>query len=198
MTTYLLKWNPENWPKEKFQEYFDKYERDEHLRWSCGNTKKIIAGDNFYLIKNGNDGKGIIGSGVILSVPYKDTHYAESKAQVGKDALFIDVKFEYLVKPDGMIPIHRSELDSHHLASTIWDSQGSGTTIPAEVANELGRLWCTRVEIQDFRSPDEPDAADQSFSEGATKLITVNAYERNAEARRKCLNKWGEGVNNFV
>jgi 5-methylcytosine-specific restriction protein A len=116
MTHYLLKWNPENWPQERFREYFEKFERGESLSWSCGNTKKIQPGDRFYLIKNGKGDRGIIGSGVVLSAPYESKHYDEAKAKDGQDALFVDVEFDYLVKPDGTIPVLRSELNASHLA----------------------------------------------------------------------------------
>jgi hypothetical protein len=68
MSHYLFKWNPDSFPAEKFYEYFEAYERGEHLRWGCGNTKKIQSGDRFFLIKNGNEGRGIVGSGSIVVV----------------------------------------------------------------------------------------------------------------------------------
>lgn len=191
MTTYLLKWNPESYPAERFREYFDMFERGESLKWSCGGTKRILAGDSFFLIKNGKEGKGIIGSGKIISEPYHDDHYDDAKAAAGKEALFVDVRFDYLVKPNGVIPIQRSELDTPNLESTAWDAQGSGKTVPDSVADALMKMWKVRVQVDELHLPEEVDDSDQSFVEGATKKILVNAYERNPEARRKCLNKWG-------
>lgn len=191
MTTYLLKWNPDSYPAEKFREYFDKFERGEELKWSCGGTKKILAGDSFFLIKNGKEGKGIIGSGTILSEPYAGDHYDEAKAGAGKEALFVDVRFDYLVKPNGAIPVQRSELDAPEYASTVWDAQGSGKTIPDSVASALTKLWKVRVQVDELRLPDEIDDPGESYVEGAAKKIYVNAYERNPEVRRKCLNRWG-------
>lgn len=191
MSYYLLKWNPTEWPAEKFGEYFDKFERGETLRWACGRTKKIIPGDRFFLIKNGKDGRGIIGSGLIQSAPFEDEHYDDEKARSGKEALFVEVKFEYLAKPGAALPVGRHELDAPGLASNVWDVQGSGKTIPDDVAEALTALWASRVEVQDFASPDEVDPSAEALPEGAKKRVTVNAYERNPEARRRCLNRWG-------
>lgn len=191
MTYYLLKWNPANWPAEKFGDYFEKFERGKTLRWACGGTKRILPGDRFFLIKNGSDGRGIIGSGSILTTPFEGEHYDDEKARDGIEALFVEVKFDYLVKPGAPLPVARHELDAPMLTSNVWDVQGSGKTIPENVAKALTALWESRVEVQEFASPDDIDSRDETLPEGAKKRVTVNAYERNPEARRRCLNHWG-------
>lgn len=191
MSHYLLKWNPSKWPAEKFGEYFEKFELGEPLRWACGTTQKIVPGDSFYLMKTGKSDGGIIGSGSILSAPFDEKSYDKEKALTEKTALFVKVKFDYLAKLGAATPIARHELDAPELTATVWDVQGSGKTIPNEVAKALTALWASRVEIQEFTSPDELDPATGTLPEGAKKTITVNAYERNHEARRRCLNHWG-------
>ena len=189
MSSYLLKWNPKHWPQEKFDEYFDQFEQGKVLRWSCGNTKKIVAGDTFYLLKQGKGNKGIIGSGYIVSTPYVATHYQAELAEHCKTALYVDVRFDYLSHPKTAIPITRDELNSSKLSSSIWDAQGSGKSIPAEIESELTQIWLSRIELYDFVTPDE--ILETGILEGAKKIITVNAYERNPEARRRCIAKWG-------
>jgi 5-methylcytosine-specific restriction enzyme A len=192
MTYYLLKWNPGEWPVESFADFFDKFERGEPLRWSCGTTKRITPSDRFFLMKSGSQGRGIIGSGEILSVPYSGKHYKPERAAKGDEQLYVDVKFDYLVKPGGGgIPIRRDELDATPFTSNVWDVQGSGKSIPDDVARELANLWKRRVEVSEFSLPDEVDLADAALAEGALKRVTVNSYERNPEARRRCVNKWG-------
>lgn len=57
-----------------------------------------------------------------------------------------------------------------------------------QVADALKQLgW---VEVPDFVFPEEVPAS-TSLIEGAVRQITVNAYERNATARRQCLAAWG-------
>lgn len=185
MSTYLLTWNPKNWDYDEYQKYYLEYEKGRILRWSCGTTKKINVGDAVYLLKQGVGQKGIIGSGVVVTAPYKADHYTKA----GKTALYVDVKFYYLSNLK-YYPISREEIDSNSgLSHTIWNAQGSGKTIPNYIVPTLNSLWANRVEIKDFGSPDEIDIP--ILLEGAKKTVTVNAYERNTEARQRCLDKWG-------
>jgi len=191
MSTYLFTWNPKYWPQDKFDEFFLKYQTGEILRWSCGNTKKINVGDDFFLIKQGEGSKGIIGSGTIVSEPYHGIHYQIEKSERGEKALYVKIKFEYLSHSDSVVPILRHELDEPELSSNIWGTQGSGKTIPPEIVEPLVRLWHSRIELKSFISADDIQESIEIINEGAIKKITVNAYERNSEARRKCLEKWG-------
>jgi 5-methylcytosine-specific restriction enzyme A len=118
-------------------------------------------------------------------------HYDDTKAAAGKEALYVDVRFDYLVKPGGVLPIQRSELNTPDLESTVWNAQGSGKTIPTSVSRALTEIWKNRVQVDELHLPDEVEEAEKSFAEGATRTILVNAYERKPEARRRCLNKWG-------
>ena len=189
MTSYLLTWNPKNWAKEKFNEYYSRYELGEVLRWSCGNTKKIMTGDLIYLLKQGKGNTGVIGSGSVVEAPYREKHYDEDKALKGETALYVDVKFEYLVHPDKSIPIRRDELQACEMNSSIWTAQGSGKSIPQNIEAQLTELWLSRVELKEFIYPEELPF--DIVVEGAKSTIQVNSYERNPEARRKCLEKWG-------
>ncbi|WP_318444193.1 HNH endonuclease [Photobacterium leiognathi] len=185
MSTYLLTWNPNKWGFEEYKNYYLEYKKGRILRWSCGTTKKINIGDPVYLLKQGKGSKGIIGSGVVVTEPYKEKHYSIE----GKTALYVDVKFEYLSELNHY-PISREELDNRpDLFHKIWNSQGSGKTIPEHIVGPLNTLWSSRVELQEFTSPDEIEGS--CLVEGAKKTIIVNAYERNPEARKKCIEKWG-------
>lgn len=58
-----------------------------------------------------------------------------------------------------------------------------------EKAREM-ELQLIESSVDDFCLPEEV-ASTISFPEGAKRQITVNAYERNAEARRKCIDHYG-------
>lgn len=199
MSTYLLTWNPHVWPKEQFEIYYQKYTQGKILKWSCGTTKKILVGDNIFLLKQGKGNKGLIGSGVVTAAPYYAPHYQEEKRKEGKKSLYVDVKFDYLSNNQFKTPISRDELNTPEFISNIWDSQGSGKTIPANIADGLFDFWNSRIERneQDFSGPDEAESS--KLKEGGKKVITVNAYERNTKARRLCIEHWKYncGVCNF-
>jgi len=191
MSTYLLRWNPSDWPQNEYDEYFQKFERGDDLRWSCGTTKKIRVGDQFYLLKSGTEDRGVIGSGTIVKSPYLDKHFTKEHADSGLDALYVGVRFDFLTKPGMLSPIIRQELDAPGLSSTVWDVQGTGKQISDEVARELDRLWRARVPMDELRTPDELDSAPSPLREGTARQVLVNAYERHPDARRRCVNKWG-------
>ena len=83
MATYLLTWNPSKWHWENLEEMSAKIKNGETVldEWSCGNTKKIQNGDNFYLMKLGKEPdsqenqKGIMASGKIISNVYYREHF---------------------------------------------------------------------------------------------------------------------------
>lgn len=87
MSAYLYTWNPKRWKWADQPEAICRIGDGEQydIYWSCGNTKKIVVGDIFFLIKLGVEPKGIIGCGYISSVPYPLPHWDEEKARQGKD-----------------------------------------------------------------------------------------------------------------
>jgi 5-methylcytosine-specific restriction protein A len=86
--------------------------------------------------------------------------------------------------------INRYELDEPNLSDTIWNIQGSGKQIPPLVAQALEAIWGARTGSIGLSYPDEMEEG-QSYPEGAVKHVSVNRYERDANARLACLEKWG-------
>lgn len=74
MSAYLYTWNPNKWDWKDFQYAVYCMNNDEPYdrRWSCGNTKRIVIGDLFFLMRLGVEPKGIIGCGYVLSIPKLD------------------------------------------------------------------------------------------------------------------------------
>lgn len=190
MTCYLLTWNPEKWPENKYEEYVEEAQKGEELRWSCGVTKKkIVPGDSFYLLRQGKGRKGIVGAGAIVRAPYSALHYHKEKAKLGGEANYVDVKFDHIVSSQQFPIIDRDELVALDPSSIVWNTQASGREIPAELAHDLDHLWRDRIGTAPFTYPEE--VGPEALTEGTKKQITVNAYERNPEARRRCIEKHG-------
>jgi 5-methylcytosine-specific restriction protein A len=69
MPTFLLTWNPARWP------WADSAEASQQMadgtpypsRWSTGNTKKIAHGDRVFLLKQGEEPRGITAAGRVTS-----------------------------------------------------------------------------------------------------------------------------------
>ncbi len=143
MATYLLTWNPNRWYWDDLQANVEEVaEKGFHLgNWSTGVSKKIQRGDRLFLIRLGKEPKGIIGSGWAESNVYEDGHWEDSAYEAGKYAKYVRVRFDTLLNPE-LNPKHvlpRKELSG--LGKMHWDSQGSGISIPDDVARRLEDAW---------------------------------------------------------
>jgi hypothetical protein len=84
--TYLFAWNPER---------FEWRDLDDQIRavqetgaaddtWSCGSVRSIPPGSRFFLIRLGQEPRGIVGAGVTVDEVYEAPHYQEERAARGE------------------------------------------------------------------------------------------------------------------
>ncbi len=118
MATYLLTWNsdPANWSDidDDVKEIQEKGTLKG--RWSCGITKKIVPDDRVFLIKLGKEPRGIIASGWTISGSYPDDHWDEEPASQGKKAIYVEINFDTILKPENIFS--RKNLFRNVLEST--------------------------------------------------------------------------------
>ena len=71
MSAYLYTWNPKRWKWADQPEAICRIGDGEQydIYWSCGNTKKIVVGDIFFLIKLGVEPKGRSAAVISLRPP---------------------------------------------------------------------------------------------------------------------------------
>lgn len=189
MDAFLLTWKPSEWGYDHLLDYINNFDSGNTIqRWSCGTSKKIPVGSRVFLIKQGRGDRGIFGSGVTVDSPFNAPHYNEELLAKGKSATYVNVNFEHLFDPRSGIKIGIDELTELH--ATIWNSQGSGKKIPFDVSARLSVLWSERTGTSRPYFPEELDESEIHI-EGAKRAVTINLYERDPEARRKCIAKWG-------
>ncbi len=190
MATYLLTWNPSKWDWKDLSKDSNlaKNGKSKNDNWSCGNTKKIIKGDRFFLLKQGKDlPRGIIGSGYITKSPFSAKHWDGRK----ENALYVGIRFDTLLNPDTDEILERDFLIRDEILSKVnWNTQSSGIEVSREIAADLEEVWQNFLYKDAFYLPEEIEESDL-FYEGATKRILINAYERNPQARKKCIEKYG-------
>jgi 5-methylcytosine-specific restriction protein A len=130
-------------------------------------------------------------SGVVYEEPYEEAHYDEER---GDDtALYIGVRFDSMLHPDHEGILTTEQLQTGHLARFHWHTQSSGITIPPLAAAELEVAWSAFL-IAHGQQPislAEEVSAPSRYFEGATRQISVNTYERNPYARRRCIEYHG-------
>jgi hypothetical protein len=95
MNTFLLTWNPSKWVFGDWpQALADTAQQGFYVcQWSCV-SKKPVHGDAVLLKKTGKGLTGLIASGVVLSQPYENRHWAKDKGTFRKQ--YIQVKFDRL------------------------------------------------------------------------------------------------------
>ena len=195
MATFLLTWNPERWQWNKLNECIREIEKFGYYigSWSCGLTKKIRPDDRVFLIKLGAEPLGIIASGLAISEVYEDKHWDEKARAKGKRTFYIKVEFDTILNPQKRI-FTRIWSSKGIYSKMSWNPQASGVTIPDYIAEKLERDWEKflnhPVPYKEIVFAEEAEV-DRTFTEGAKRRITVNAYERRAKARTICINHYG-------
>lgn len=196
MATYLLTWNPHRWQWKNLAEKSDSVRKGEDKAdsWSCGNTKKIVNGDRFFLFKQGTElPKGIFASGYVINSPEESLHWDFEKAKEGLRALQVAINFDILLNPYFDEILERDFLIRDNVFSRVnWNTQSSGIEILPDIAMELEEVWQNFTKTQKIYLPEEIEERDLAkIFEGAKKTIQINSYERNPNARKKCIEKYG-------
>lgn len=143
MNTYLLTWNPAKWPWDDLADCIQQikkvgYHRE---RWSCGRNRRIVEGDRVFLLRQGLEPRGIVGSGRAVSDVFDDWHWDAAKRAAGQRVWCIDVDFDTLLDADREPILTRAQLNEGVLGQMHWDSQSSGIFIPEHVARQLEIEW---------------------------------------------------------
>ena len=189
--TVLFAWNPKkwDWKEDELTKQILKLAETGTAEdtWSCGNRKDLPIGSRFFVIRLGLEPKGIVGSGLTTSKPEEGPYWAPAHARAGKTALYVDLKFDFLAKEP---LIEWEELQELPYSSFSWGIQASGVQLPEIVAAALELLWRRRTAGIDPLLPEEL-STNEGYAEGARKSVTLNAYERNPQARAACIAHFG-------
>jgi 5-methylcytosine-specific restriction protein A len=190
--TYLFVWNPRRWKWENLEENIEQVNSTGRCPedWSCGNTKSIRPNDRIFLVRVGEEPKGIMAAGFVTSYPYLHRHWSEKK----KDVLYVDIEFETLLNPDKDPILTLEILNTGNLSKQHWTPQASGISIRPELVDELEAVWFDFLRTQNLRhNPFAPinSGEQRTFSEGTANQVLLTRYERNPYARKACIQLYG-------
>ena len=183
MRIFLLAWNPNRWIWETLSKDIEEIDQTGFMTraWSVGKRRDLPIGSRVFVMRLGSEPKGIVGSGYALTEPSLSLHWDQERASQGEKNLSAQFQFDYLSK----VPIiSLLELQQPPFSQVNWTPQSSGMEIPAEVATLLENKWGEFTSGHDF--PEEV-LRTITYTEGATKQVLVNAYERNRKAREACI-----------
>lgn len=196
LNTFLITWNPQKWDWVDLQESIEHLEKVGYVirRWSCGNSKSIKKGDRVFLVRLGDEPKGILGSGYSKSSYFTAPHWDGTK---GKTTNYIDIEFDILINPSENIIFDKELLDkTDSFKIQQWFPQQSGITIKPEIISLLETNWFDFIRLNKyiangFVSNDDVLDETNTYMEGKSKEITQTRYERNPQARKTCLKHHG-------
>lgn len=119
MNTYLLTWNPAKWPWNDLAECIHQVKTTGHYleRWSCGRSRRIVEGDRLFLLRQGLEPRGIVGSGRAVSDVFDDWHWDEAKRAAGQRAWCVEVEFDVLLDAEHESILPRARLNESVLLS---------------------------------------------------------------------------------
>src|SRR5688572_22169680 len=141
--TYLFTWKPERTPFSRLDHVAAEIIKTggaENL-WSCGTVKTIPVGSRVFLIRQGAEPRGIVGSGFTVGEVLQTPHWDKDRAASGEIANMVPVRFDALSRSP---LIRRNELNEDPYGNVHWDTQMSGISIPPQTADALERLWAER------------------------------------------------------
>ena len=144
MATYLFAFNPAIWNWPELPADVRKLARRGHLdtTWSCGRHRNIEPGSRAFLVRLGVAPKGILGSGVTLSVPETRPHWREERAAAGHTYNRTTLRLEHLF----LLPLVTfDELTVPPFRRFRWGVRSSGTYLPETIADALEDLWESRI-----------------------------------------------------
>jgi hypothetical protein len=151
MSIYLLTWSPKKWQWTDLAQQISKIKKKGFCLtdWSCGNNKSIAEGDRLFLLRQGEEPRGIVGVGYAVSKPYEEIHWRKEKAKVGRTTMYVKVRWETLLNPDTESIFPREWLNDGLLSKVNWNTQISGINIRSEAADILEERWQDFLERRD-------------------------------------------------
>jgi 5-methylcytosine-specific restriction protein A len=192
MKTFLFAWNPKKWNWSTLENSIDQIEQTGKAteKWSVISHKKIQQGDRAFLIRLGEEPKGIMAAGFVATSPFLSKHWS------GEDKLVhrVMIDFEVILNPikDPLLTI--DILNEGNLAKVNWTPQSSGIEINPEFTDELEAVWFDFLTTQEIRhNPFKETEKDEQkvYTEGTPNQVLITKYERNPYARKTCINHYG-------
>ena len=138
---WLVTWNKNGFEWEDYEENCEETQAGHalNLSWSCASTKPAI-GDEVFLLKLGDQPRGIIGHGTVVQESYEAEHYDPERARKGDRTKYIEIEFDRLLNYEKGKILSQEELKAS-CPEQYWSPQASGIEIKPEVLPALQMLW---------------------------------------------------------
>lgn len=138
------RWNPDDWATDIYPDEVETVASGQILRgeWATGNRKTgIEPGDRVFLLRQGAEPRGMIGSGTAASRIFPAVHWDRKRAD--EDANYILIDWDTLLLPKDGLP--HALLVSHITEGGEWRPQAGGWVLPPQAAAKLEILWAAHL-----------------------------------------------------
>lgn len=155
MPAYLLTWNPKKWDWKTLRDEVARVRSGRRVvtDWSAGVTRRIPIGSRVYLLRQGEEPRGIMGSGWTTSEVFPGTHWDPDREAAGRAANYLQWHVEVLLDPGETPPLDVRQLPPGPARQANWTPLASGTSISDEAAAQLEEIWSTYVEALGLHTP---------------------------------------------
>lgn len=189
---YLFTWKSDRWPYEKLRALIDAFDTGAEVTepWRCLAHTMVRPGDSAYLLKQGDDPRGIFGVGTLTGPAIKN-----SAAQLGENPWQVPITFRALVDPTQELLVSEKQLLAMPVPEYRWHPMGSGVSLEQIAARTIDDIISDsasrRLLAPDQASADVFDA--QNIKDGREKTnrsITLRRGQR--EFRASLLSAYGK------
>ena len=145
MTTILLTWNStrEGWDHEP--SYLDLIEAiaegdEPEMAWSVRSARHVEIGGPVYMLRQGDEHRGLIGSGVVAGMPFEAKSWRDDDSST---TTYVPVRWKTMLAEADVLPLAtlKSEIPQQH-----WTPQSSGIRVKPEAEEALDQLWRDHLE----------------------------------------------------
>jgi 5-methylcytosine-specific restriction protein B len=169
---WLLSWNPRRWTWTSFAQDRIGAARGDTVTepWSCSNGH-VVKDDRVFLMRAGEEPRGMIARGTALSTPYETEHYDPTRAAAGETNNVIDVAFDDIRDPARDAFLSLDELRKIS-GEQNWTPQQSGIEIRPDTIVAIETAWAGLAKpTLDEAAPTpaemaQPYTAEDIFAEG--------------------------------
>lgn len=156
--SWLFAWDPNDWTWEDLAEQIQITKQGESVVLACPCTNEDAAlGDRAWLIRLGQEPKGIMASGNVVSAIYEAEHYDPERAEAGETCTFVDIEFSEIrdVFKDPIIEL--GDLTRITLDNQDWAPQDPSIEIKKRSAALVDKLWLAKAPGSKADSVAEPN-----------------------------------------
>ena len=154
MPNYLLTWNPKLWSASERKEFAEELSRirsgtPHEMEWSTGKRRNIREGDRLFIVRLGEEPKGIIAAGWAIRKNFEKEHWDRVKRARGLKSWSVLGRYDRILNtdsPEFESPLSTASFTFEPLASIRWTPRQGGVEIPRDAAELLEELWEDHLE----------------------------------------------------